>query len=129
LFQWQLLYNQHTYTHAHESERKKRERTIDLCCFGWKIYFFKIFVRDLSIRLRENFTIYSRSVFDALSNDVIFINLAWDQNFRTSWYVNGKCQRARPCTDRKITIFSLRIPPIKYCKRLNFCIQGKSCNS
>jgi len=93
-----------------QNEKKEivqRERTIDLCCFGWKMYFFKIFVRDLSIRLRENFTIYSWSVFDALSNDVIFINLAWDQNFRTSLYVNEKGQRAQPCTDRKITIFSI----------------------
>ena len=40
----------------------------------------------MSIRIRENFTIYS--VFYALFNDIIFINSARDRKFRTSLYGN-----------------------------------------
>jgi hypothetical protein len=78
----------HVRTRMCIKKEGKREGKRYVPWFLLENLFLKIFAGNLSICLRENFTIYS--VFHALSNDVIFINSARDQKFRTSWYDMSK---------------------------------------
>jgi hypothetical protein len=70
----------HVYIRVCIKKERKKEKRKKICAVVLAgESFFKIFVGDLSIRLHENFTIYS--VFHALSNGVIFINYTQIKSF------------------------------------------------